>query len=415
MDAVSQQLIDKKMIEIDGTANKSKIGGNAILSVSIAVAKASARSAVLPFFLYLREYVKKENQQLKMPTPCFNVINGGKHDDAAPGGASLSGVGKSRESGIARRRVKVGVIADNQSILTAEFQTNLGKARARNMLGHTLYRLGHYDAAIGVLDMALSDVGEDAARHGQILGDRALALSGLGHFEEAINEAGRAVALAPESATLQHVLGFVLHHAGRPAEALGPIQRALELEPGFTGALRTLAAAQTTLGQQGEAASMLRRALQRDATDRDTALQLSLLLIEGGQLEEALQVIEPCLKQAPDDAAVLNNQGLALRGLKRFDEARRALKRASRVATDDPFILTNLGCVLVDLGRAQEARPLHEQALRTYPGDSRLLGHYGVCLAALGDRDKARETLDAALAANPDNAQAMEARIALDA
>ncbi len=84
MDAVNQQLIDKKMIEIDGTVNKSKIGGNAILSVSIAVAKASARSAVLPLFLYLREYIKKENQQLKIPTPCFNVINGGKH-----GGKSL--------------------------------------------------------------------------------------------------------------------------------------------------------------------------------------------------------------------------------------------------------------------------------------------------------------------------------------
>lgn len=79
MDASNQQLIDKKMIEIDGTVNKSKIGANAILSVSIAVAKASAKSAVLPLFLYLREYVKKDTQQLKIPTPCFNVINGGKH------------------------------------------------------------------------------------------------------------------------------------------------------------------------------------------------------------------------------------------------------------------------------------------------------------------------------------------------
>lgn len=79
MDASNQQLIDKKMIEIDGTVNKSKIGANAILSLSIAVAKASAKSAVLPLFLYLREYVKKDTQQLKIPTPCFNIINGGKH------------------------------------------------------------------------------------------------------------------------------------------------------------------------------------------------------------------------------------------------------------------------------------------------------------------------------------------------
>ncbi len=79
LDASNQQLIDKKMIEIDGTPNKSKIGANAILSVSIAVSKASARSAVLPLFLYLREFVTKDNAVLKIPTPCFNVINGGKH------------------------------------------------------------------------------------------------------------------------------------------------------------------------------------------------------------------------------------------------------------------------------------------------------------------------------------------------
>ena len=83
--------------------------------------------------------------------------------------------------------------------------------------------------------------------------------------------------------------------------------------------------------------------------------------------------------------------------------------------TDDPLVLTNLGRVLVDLGRAAEARSLHEHALRGLPGDSRLLGHYGACLAALGERDKARETLDAALAADPNNAEALDARMSLDA
>jgi Flp pilus assembly protein TadD len=79
------------------------------------------------------------------------------------------------------------------------------------------------------------------------------------------------------------------------------------------------------------------------------------------------------------------------------------------------MVLTNLGRVLLDLGRAAEARSLHEHALRGLPGDSRLLGHYGTCLAALGERDKARETLDAALAADPNNAEAMTARLSLDA
>lgn len=78
-DVGNQQQIDKKLIEIDGTSNKSKLGANATLSVSIATAKAAARSYVLPLFIYLREYIKETNTTLKIPTPCFNIINGGKH------------------------------------------------------------------------------------------------------------------------------------------------------------------------------------------------------------------------------------------------------------------------------------------------------------------------------------------------
>ncbi len=79
MDATKQPEIDKKMIALDGTANKGRLGANAILSVSMAVAKAAAKSSILPLFLYLREFVKKENVPLKVPIPIFNVINGGKH------------------------------------------------------------------------------------------------------------------------------------------------------------------------------------------------------------------------------------------------------------------------------------------------------------------------------------------------
>lgn len=70
----NQREIDKKIIELDGTQNKGKLGANAIFSVSAAVAKAQARSSVLPLFLYLREYIKKENLILKVPIPIFSLI-----------------------------------------------------------------------------------------------------------------------------------------------------------------------------------------------------------------------------------------------------------------------------------------------------------------------------------------------------
>ncbi len=78
MEASNLSEVDKKLIQLDGTANKQKLGSNSVLSVSIAIAKAAARSAVLPTFLYLREFTKKDGN-LKVPTPSFNLINGGKH------------------------------------------------------------------------------------------------------------------------------------------------------------------------------------------------------------------------------------------------------------------------------------------------------------------------------------------------
>lgn len=79
IEADKQREIDKIMIELDGTPNKARLGANSILSVSMALAKAAAESSVLPLFLYLREFVKREESRLKMPTPAFNLINGGKH------------------------------------------------------------------------------------------------------------------------------------------------------------------------------------------------------------------------------------------------------------------------------------------------------------------------------------------------
>jgi enolase len=78
MEAEKQSELDKIMIEMDGTQNKSRLGANALLSVSMAIAKSAARASSLPLFLYLRQFINKESLTLKMPTPCFNVLNGGK-------------------------------------------------------------------------------------------------------------------------------------------------------------------------------------------------------------------------------------------------------------------------------------------------------------------------------------------------
>ncbi len=76
MDATEQAVIDRTMIELDGTENKGKLGANAMLAVSVAVAKAAAEDAGLPLYHYLGGPNARE-----LPVPMMNVLNGGAHAD----------------------------------------------------------------------------------------------------------------------------------------------------------------------------------------------------------------------------------------------------------------------------------------------------------------------------------------------
>ncbi len=77
MCAMEQRAIDKKMIALDGTKTKSKLGANAILGVSLAVAKASAEYLGLPLYRYIGG-----TNAFTLPVPMMNIINGGSHSDA---------------------------------------------------------------------------------------------------------------------------------------------------------------------------------------------------------------------------------------------------------------------------------------------------------------------------------------------
>ena len=75
--ADDQFLIDQKMIDLDGTANKSKLGANAILAVSLAVAHAAAKARGLPLYRHINDI--SHSPKMSIPMPMMNVLNGGKH------------------------------------------------------------------------------------------------------------------------------------------------------------------------------------------------------------------------------------------------------------------------------------------------------------------------------------------------
>ena len=74
--------IDKKMLALDNTPNKSKLGANAILGVSLAVARVASKDAGQPLYKYIRDVYDISSSEYVLPTPLFNIINGGIHSDS---------------------------------------------------------------------------------------------------------------------------------------------------------------------------------------------------------------------------------------------------------------------------------------------------------------------------------------------
>jgi enolase len=82
MDAADQSGLDAKMIALDGTPNKGRLGANAILAVSMAAARAQAAASKQPLYAWLRQAYDIKSDAWILPAPMFNVVNGGKHADS---------------------------------------------------------------------------------------------------------------------------------------------------------------------------------------------------------------------------------------------------------------------------------------------------------------------------------------------
>jgi len=80
MDSLDQRALDDKMIALDGTENKAKLGANAILAVSLAAAKAAASEKNVPLFQHIAS-INGSEDKYSMPVPMMNIINGGEHAD----------------------------------------------------------------------------------------------------------------------------------------------------------------------------------------------------------------------------------------------------------------------------------------------------------------------------------------------
>ncbi len=171
MDARDQALVDRTMIELDGTPNKGRLGANAILGVSLAVAKAAAAAAELPLYAYLGG-----PGATVLPVPMLNVLNGGAHADNSVDIQEfmLVPVGFDRFSEGLRAGVEVyhhlKKVLKDKGLVTAVgdeggFAPNLGSNReALDLLVAAIEKAGYRpgaDLALA-LDVAASELGEES-------------------------------------------------------------------------------------------------------------------------------------------------------------------------------------------------------------------------------------------------------------
>ncbi|MDO8622453.1 MAG: phosphopyruvate hydratase, partial [bacterium] len=78
-DVTKQEAIDRTMLKLDGTENKSKLGANAILAASLACARAAALASGLPLYRYIRKCFRLQASGFRLPIPMMNILNGGRH------------------------------------------------------------------------------------------------------------------------------------------------------------------------------------------------------------------------------------------------------------------------------------------------------------------------------------------------
>jgi enolase len=158
MDTANLIKIDEKMIALDGTKNKSKLGANAILSVSLAVARAGAAAARIPLYKHLRRVYGIKEKGWRMPQPTMNVLNGGRHADS---GLSIQEFMIIPEHRLLRERVRMGTEVFHS---LARLLKKKGYTTAVGDEGGFAPRLSGNEAALKFLCNAIREAGYEAGK-----------------------------------------------------------------------------------------------------------------------------------------------------------------------------------------------------------------------------------------------------------
>ena len=154
-EATKQRQIDQLMLKLDGTENKSHLGANAILAVSLAVAKAAAQEKNLPLYFYLSQ-LAKVNKKMILPKPFFNIINGGKHADNQLSFQEFMIVPQYHTF-----QKNLQAASEIYHLLKADLRKKYGKGTTNvgDEGGFAPEKLNRAEAALNILQQAIADAG----------------------------------------------------------------------------------------------------------------------------------------------------------------------------------------------------------------------------------------------------------------
>lgn len=159
MDTSELKKIDQKMIALDGTKNKSKLGANAMLSVSLAVARAGASAVRLPLYRYLRKYFSIKEKNWRLPMATMNVLNGGRHADS---GLSIQEFMIIPQNKLFKERVRIGAEIFHT---LAQILKKKGYTTAVGDEGGFAPKLPNNESAIKILLEAIKKAGYQAGKN----------------------------------------------------------------------------------------------------------------------------------------------------------------------------------------------------------------------------------------------------------
>ncbi len=151
--------LDQMMLSLDGTKNKTKLGANAILSVSMALARAGAENAKLPLYAYLRKTFSIKEKEYRLPVPMMNILNGGRHAD---NGLSIQEFMIIPRHKLMRERVRMGAQVFHA---LAKILSQKGYATSVGDEGGFAPELANNERGLQVIMAAIKDAGLEAGKN----------------------------------------------------------------------------------------------------------------------------------------------------------------------------------------------------------------------------------------------------------